>query len=381
MNKYKSLAMALAMAMALSACGNTATKPKEETKEEVKQEETAKDEKETESTADIATLSGDFEGTAKGYGGDINVKVTMENGVITGIDVDQKETGAVGGAGILRIKEEVIAKNTTDLDNVSGATISSAAFLSAVNNAIKEAGANPEDLVAKESKEDRQTEITTDTVVVGAGGAGLSAAIQMAQDGKNVTVVEKAGITGGNSSLASGGMNAAETKLQKEEGIPDTVETFVADTMKGGHDKNNKELVEKMAAESSEAVDWLEELGAPLKQLKFSGGQTEMRTHAPINDEGKSIPVGNYLVQKLTEKAKELGVEIVYDARVEKVLMEDGKAVGVEAAYKDGEKLRVNAGAVIVATGGFGSNQEMVEKYNPDLKGYVSTNAKAFVDT
>lgn len=377
MNKYKSLAMALAMAMALSACGNTATKPKEETKEEVKQEETAKDEKETESTADIATLSGDFEGTAKGYGGDINVKVTMENGVITGIDVDQKETGAVGGAGILRIKEEVIAKNTTDLDNVSGATISSAAFLSAVNNAIKEAGANPEDLVAKESKEDRQTEITTDTVVVGAGGAGLSAAIQMAQDGKNVTVVEKAGITGGNSSLASGGMNAAETKLQKEEGIPDTVETFVADTMKGGHDKNNKELVEKMAAESSEAVDWLEELGAPLKQLKFSGGQTEMRTHAPINDEGKSIPVGNYLVQKLTEKAKELGVEIVYDARVEKVLMEDGKAVGVEAAYKDGEKLRVNAGAVIVATGGFGSNQEMVEKYNPDLKGYVSTNAKS----
>ena len=377
MNKYKSSAMALAMAMAFSACGNTATKPKEETKEEVKQEETAKDEKETESTADIATLSGDFEGTAKGYGGDINVKVTMENGVITGIDVDQKETGAVGGAGILRIKEEVIAKNTTDLDNVSGATISSAAFLSAVKNAIKEAGANPEDLVAKESKEDRQTEITTDTVVVGAGGAGLSAAIQMAQDGKNVTVIEKAGITGGNSSLASGGMNAAETKLQKEEGIPDTVETFVADTMKGGHDKNNKELVEKMAAESSEAVDWLEELGAPLKQLKFSGGQTEMRTHAPINDEGKSIPVGNYLVQKLTEKAKELGVEIVYDARVEKVLMEDGKAVGVEAAYKDGEKLKVNAGAVIVATGGFGSNQEMIEKYNPDLKGYVSTNAKS----
>ena len=377
MNKYKSSAMALAMAMAFSACGNTATKPKEETKEEVKQEETAKDEKETESTTDIATLSGDFEGTAKGYGGDVNVKVTMENGVITGIDVDQKETGAVGGAGILRIKEEVIAKNTTDLDNISGATISSAAFLSAVKNARKEAGANPEDLVAKESKEDRQTEITTDTVVVGAGGAGLSAAIQMAQDGKNVTVVEKAGITGGNSSLASGGMNAAETKLQKEEGIPDTVETFVADTMKGGHDKNNKELVEKMAAESSEAVDWLEELGAPLKQLKFSGGQTEMRTHAPINDEGKSIPVGNYLVQKLTEKAKELGVEIVYDARVEKVLMEDGKAVGVEAAYKDGEKLRVNAGAVIVATGGFGSNQEMIEKYNPDLKGYVSTNARS----
>ncbi len=306
MNKYKTLAMALAMAMTFSACGNTATDTKEETKEEVKQEE-VKDEtskEENESTTDLATLTGDYEGTAKGYGGDINVKVSLENGVIKAIDVDQKETEAVGGA-------------------------------------------------------------------------GLSAAIQMAQDGRNVTVIEKAGITGGNSSLASAGMNAAETKLQKEEGVNDTVDLFVEDTMKGGHELNNRDLVEFLAKNSADAVDWLEELGAPLKQLKFAGGQSEMRTHAPINDEGKSIPVGNYLVSKLTAKAKELGVSIVYDARVEKVLMEDGRAVGVEATYKDGEKLTVNAGAVIVATGGFGSNQELVEKYNPELKGYVSTNANS----
>ena len=379
MNKYKTLAMALAMAMAFSACGNTATDTKEETKEEVKQEE-VKDEtskEENESTTDLATLTGDYEGTAKGYGGDINVKVSLENGEIKAIDVDQKETEAVGGAGLARIKDMVIAQNTTDLDYISGATISSAAFLSAVNDAIEKAGANPADLVAKEDKEGKETEITTDTVIVGAGGAGLSAAIQMAQDGRNVTVIEKAGITGGNSSLASAGMNAAETKLQKEEGVNDTVDLFVEDTMKGGHELNNRDLVEFLAENSADAVDWLEELGAPLKQLKFSGGQSEMRTHAPINDEGKSIPVGNYLVSKLTAKAKELGVSIVYDARVEKVLMEDGRAVGVEATYKDGEKLTVNAGAVIVATGGFGSNQEMVEKYNPELKGYVSTNAKS----
>ena len=383
MNKYKSLAMALAMGLAFSACGNTATVEKEETKEEVKQEEVKEEsieetsEEGKESTTDLGSLSGEYQGSAKGYAGDINVKVTMENGEITAIDVEENESSAVGGAGIERIKDQVIAQNTTDLDNISGATISSAAFLSAVNNALEEAGANPEDLVAKESKEGRETEITTDTVIVGAGGAGLSAAIQMAQDGRNVTVIEKAGITGGNSSLASAGMNAAESKLQKEEGVPDTVELFVEDTMKGGHELNKKELVEVLAQNSAEAVDWLEELGAPLKQLKFAGGQTEMRTHAPINDEGKSIPVGNYLVEKLTSKAKELGVSIVYDARVEKVLMEDGKAVGVEASYKDGEKLTVNAGAVIVSTGGFGSNQDMVVKYNKDLEGYVSTNAKS----
>lgn len=382
MNKYKSIAMALVMTMALASCGNTATKTKEGIKEEVKQdevkqEETTDEEKEVENTTDLAALDGEFEGSAKGYGGDINVKVTMDKGVITAIDVEENETGAVGGAGIERIKEQVIAQNTTDLDNISGATISSAAFLSAVNNAIKEVGADPARLVAKEDKIGRESEITTDTVIVGAGGAGLSAAIQMAQDGRNVTVIEKAGITGGNSSLASAGMNAAETRLQKEEGVNDSVELFVEDTMKGGHNINNKDLVEILAKNSSDAVDWLEELGAPLRQLKFAGGQTEMRTHAPINDVGKSIPVGDYLVQKLTEKAKELGVSIVYDARVEKVLMDDGKAVGVEASYKDGEKLKVNAGAVIVATGGFGSNQDMVVKYNKDLEGYVSTNAKS----
>lgn len=372
MNKFKTMSLALAMALSLAACGQ---KPKEDAgKEEAKETKT---EAPAEEAKDLSSISGTYEGSAKGYGGDINVKVSLDKGVITGIEVDQKETSSVGGAGIERIKDEVLAQNTTKLDNISGATISSAAFLSAVNKAIEAAGIKAEDLVAKKEDKARDTEITTDTVIVGAGGAGLSAAIQMAQDGKNVTIVEKAGITGGNSSLASGGMNAAETKLQKEQGIPDTVELFVEDTMKGGHDINNKELVTKMAKESSAAVDWLEELGAPLKQLKFSGGQTQMRTHAPVNDEGKSIPVGSYLVSKLTAKAKELGVNIVYDAKVEKIIMEDGKAAGVEATYSDGEKLKVKAGAVIVASGGFGANKELVEKYNPDLKGYVSTNAKS----
>lgn len=381
MNKFKSIAMVLAMAISFSACANTATQDKEETKGEVKTEQKVesneKSEEKPEKSSDLASLTGEYVGSARGYGGDIKVKVSLENGEIKDITTEEGETEAVGGVGIERIKGQVIAQNTTDLDNISGATVSSAAFLSAVSNAIEQAGADPADLAKKESTEGRETEITTDTVIVGAGGAGLSSAIQMAQDGRNVTVIEKAGITGGNSSLASAGMNAAKSKLQKEEGVNDTVDLFIEDTMKGGHDLNKKDLVEKLASESAEAVDWLEELGAPLKQLKFAGGQSEMRTHAPINDEGKSIPVGNYLVSKLTEKAKELGVSLVYDARVEKVLMEDGKAVGVEASYKDGEKLTVNAGAVIVASGGFGSNQDMVVKYNKDLEGYVSTNAKS----
>lgn len=383
MNKIKKAAAVLALALSFTACANTATPTKEETKEvktegveETTKEDTSDKENTSEEKSDISSISGEYEGSATGYGGEIKVEVSLEKGEIKDIKVDEDETESVGGQGIERMREKVLAQNTTDLDNITGATISSAAFMSAVEDALESAGISPEDLDKKEDKEARETEITTDTVIVGAGGAGLSAAIQLAEEGRNVTVIEKAGITGGNSSLASGGMNAAETKLQEKEGIPDTVELFVEDTMKGGHEKNNRDLVEKMASESADAIDWLEEQGAIFDQLKFSGGQTEMRTHAPTNDEGKSIPVGSYLVSKLTEKAKEMGVNIFYDAKVDKIIMDNGMATGLEAEYSDGERLKVYSGAVIVASGGFGSNMDMIKEFNPELDGYVSTNAK-----
>ncbi|MCI5972274.1 MAG: flavocytochrome c [Anaerococcus sp.] len=372
--KAKKLFASLSLILALTSCASQSPKTTDETKEDVKTEESAS--KESKEDSNIEEISGTYEGSAKGYGGDIKVKVTLDKGEITDIETEESETKSVGSAGIERVKEEIIAKNSTDVDRTTGATISSAAFISAVNEALLTAGIDSDKLVAKEIEDDFKTPIETDVVVVGSGGAGLSAAIQLAQDGKNVTVVEKAGITGGNSSLASGGMNASETKLQEKEGIPDTNELFFEDTMKGGHDINNPDLVRKMVDSSSEAIDWLEDNGAPLTQLKFSGGQSEMRTHAPVNDEGKSIPVGSYLVDKLTTKAKELGVDIIYDARVKEILMEDGKAKGVLAETNKGN-LTVNAKAVIVASGGFGANMDMVVEYKPELEGYVSTNAKS----
>lgn len=367
--KAKNLFAGLALVLALTSCGSNPTDTKEENKEEVKTEETSK-------AKDVSKVSGTYEGKATGYGGDINVKVTLDKGVITDIETEENETVSVGSQGIERVKDLVLARNSTDVDRATGATISSAAFLSAVEEALLTAGIDADSLEAKDIEDDFKTPVDTEVVVVGAGGAGLSAAIQLAQDGKEVTVVEKAGITGGNSSLASGGMNASETKLQEKEGVADTNDLFFEDTMKGGHEINNPDLVRKMVDSSRDAIDWLEDLGAPLTQLKFSGGQTEMRTHAPVNEEGKSIPVGSYLVDKLTKKAKELGVNFIYDAKANEIIMEDGVAKGVVCETKNGD-LTVNAGAVIVASGGFGSNMDMVVKYKPELEGYVSTNAKS----
>lgn len=373
MKKYLSIPLLLALGLSLGACDSSKDGKLSENNSSTTEttEEASEDKK-----VDYTEISGNYSGKATGYASDINVDVTIEDGEIKDITADQKETAAVGAQAIDKLKDKVISQNITDLDTVSGATISSAAYLSAINKALESAGIEADKLASKDAEEDIKTSYDTDVVIVGAGGAGLSSAIELAQNGEKVLVVEKAGISGGNTSYASAGMNAAETKLQAEKNVPDTVELFIKDTMEGGKNLNKEELVEILASQSSDAIDWLEENDVKFNQLKFSGGQSEMRTHAPTDEEGNSIPVGSYLVDKLTKKAIEDGVEIIYDTEVDEILMEDGRAVGVKGKNDD-QEITVNANAVIVASGGFGANMDRITEYRPDLEGYVSTNAKS----
>ncbi|WP_297280768.1 flavocytochrome c [uncultured Anaerococcus sp.] len=373
MKKYLSIPLLLSLGLSLGACDSSKDAKLSENNSATTEttEEASEDKK-----VDYTEISGNYSGKATGYASDINVDVTIEDGEIKDITADQKETAAVGAQAIDKLRDKVISQNTTDLDTVSGATISSAAYLSAINKALESAGIEADKLASKDAEEDIKTSYDTDVVIVGAGGAGLSSAIELAQNGEKVLVVEKAGISGGNTSYASAGMNAAETKLQAEKNVPDTVELFIKDTMEGGKNLNKEELVEILASQSSDAIDWLEENDVKFNQLKLSGGQSEMRTHAPTDEEGNSIPVGSYLVDKLTKKAIEEGVDIIYDTEVDEILMEDGRAVGVKGKNDD-QEITVNANAVIVASGGFGANMDRITEYRPDLEGYVSTNAKS----
>lgn len=316
------------------------------------------------------------EGTAQGYGGEVKVTVTIEGKDITKVEVvSDDETPTIGGAAVVQLKEKIEQSNSTDIELVSGATITSEAVLKATDEAIKQTGIDPSTLDKKEVEgEALELNQKADIVIVGAGGAGLTAGIKASEAGKSVIIVEKAGNTGGNTNRATGGMNAAETKYQKEAGIKDTVEQFVEDTMKGGHDLNNPELVKKMAESSSDAIDWLDSIGAPLSNVGLAGGATNPRSHRPVDDDNKIIPVGTFLVEKLTKKAMDSGVKIIYNARVDEILMDGDKVDGVTAQTKEG-KLTVNAKAVIVASGGFGGSDELVSKFRPELQGYVSTNA------
>ena len=140
--------------------------------------------------------------------------------------------------------------------------------------------------------------------------------------------------------------------------------------MIGGKAINDLDLVTTLAERSADAIDWLDSIGASLHSVEAFGGASVRRIHRPVSPEGKILSVGSYLVPILEQGCIDNGVDIIFNAPVTKILMQDGKAVGVKA-----EGYTVNAQAVVLATGGFGANLEMVAQLKPELKGFVTTNA------
>lgn len=213
---------------------------------------------------------------------------------------------------------------------------------------------------------------SADVVVIGAGGAGLSAAIQAKQDGaKNVVVLEKMPMVGGNTNRATGGLNAAGTKQQAVKGIQDTPEVMFKDTMEGGHQKNNPELVKKLSEEAKNSVAWLTDLGADLNDVGRLAGATNYRAHRPTG----GAPVGAEVVKTLDKAAKDEKIDVRLWNKADEIMLDkEGKVSGVKATNKEGKEYVINTKAVVVAGGGFGANQEMVVKYKPELKGFSTTN-------
>ena len=326
--------------------------------------------------ADTLFIAGQYEETAKGFGGDVTVTITVSESEITDVTVvGDAETPALGGVAIQTLPEEILKAQTPNVDVLSGATVTSNAIITAATKALEAAGADIAYLdankrVAAEDGAKEEKTLETEIVIVGAGGAGMAAAIMAHQAGKQFVILEKMPYVGGNTTKATGGMNAAETHYQKEQGIQDSVELFISDTMTGGHNLNDPELVRTMAENSAGAIEWLDSIGADLPKISFSGGASTNRIHAPADGSA----VGNYLVDKFSEKLKELGVEVMLNTKATELIVEDGKIAGVKAEGKDAN-YTIKAKAVILATGGFGANEDMYTQYRPDLKGTVTTNA------
>ncbi|MCR5161843.1 MAG: flavocytochrome c, partial [Lachnospiraceae bacterium] len=318
--------------------------------------------------------------TAKGVGqgidGDVVVEVEADATTIYSVTVvEQNETPGIGSVACETLPGAMVEANSILVDGVAGATVTSNAIKDAVREALASAGLDAsafevEQEAAEEPAEKEEVTLDCDVVIVGAGGAGLTAAVRAKQEGADVLVLEKMAMVGGNSLKASGGMNCAGTKFQEALDITDSgVEEFIEDTMNGGHQLNDLALVTTMAENSSEAVDWLESIGAPLPKVAATGGTTHKYLHSP--EDGS--PVGTYLIEKLSAEAEKQGIEIMLNTKATEILMDEGQAVGV-MAEDNGHVYTVNAGAVIIATGGFGSNFEMMCSYDESLANAVTTN-------
>ena len=375
------------------------------------------------STSSDAGVSGDFTGTAKGFGGDVSVTLTLTDGAITGCTAEGKEeTQGVGSEAIAKMPGAIAESGSIAVDGVSGATVTSTAIKEAAAAALTAAGLNPDDYktaVEKDAAAEDST-VDADVVVVGAGGAGMTAAITAAAEGKSVVILESQSMVGGNSVRATGGMNAGKTVYQDENefgesagvektlktaaekyadnetitalaktvseqwaayqanptGYFDSVELMELDTMIGGKGINDPELVETLCANSADAIDWLDEHGITLHNVSSFGGASVKRIHRPVNAEGKTVSVGSYMIPLLQENCEKAGVKMMLDTTATEILTDaNGAAVGVKATGASGETVTVNAKAVVLATGGFGANLDMVVKYKPELKGFMTTNA------
>lgn len=375
--------------------------------------------------AEAGTYTGVGDSEIGGKGA-IEVSVTVdENGVVTDIQVTKNgDTAGISDAAVEAMPGRIMAAQSANVDGVSGATMTSEAIKMAVLDAVTAAGLDTvkwSTYVATEAAKADDATYNTDIVIIGAGGAGMTAALTAAEKGADVIILESQAAVGGNSVRATGGMNAADTPAQDENefgesagvektlktarttyadnvtitklaeevekqwadyqanpvGYFDSDELMELDTMIGGKGINNPELVEELADESADGVEWLKKYGINLTSVGSFGGASVKRIHRPVNAEGKTIAVGSYMIPLLEKACEENDkISIQLETTATTILTdENGKAVGVKAVGATGNEVTVNAKAVILATGGFGANLDMVAELVPALKGFMTTNA------
>lgn len=310
------------------------------------------------------------QGTGVGKHGDVTVAVTFDSGKIKDIKIVKQQENPVLAAKVFTdLKQHVIDTNSVQLDAISGATFSSKGFLDAVADAAKKAGVTLSKANKKAIKKVVKTlpkESTYDVVVIGAGGAGFSAAIEAKNAGANVVLLEKMPAVGGNSLISGAEMNAAKNWVQPKLGInDDSPELHAEDTYKGGDMKGDMNVIKVMTHNALDAAKWCRDyLGVRFEDdnLFFFGGHSRKRALIPVGHTGTEF------ITKFQAKADELGIPVITNMKAEELIKDkSGRVVGVKATM-NGASYTFNAkGGVVLATGGFGANPEMVKKYNPKI--------------
>ena len=357
-----------------------------------------------------AAMAETFEGVGKGFGGEIKVAATVEGGKLTAVEVlSHGETAGISDPAFAKIPAAIIENQTVAVDTVAGCTFSSNGLIEAVTAAWVASGANLEDIskavAAEETAKELETK-TADVVIVGAGGAGMTAAVEVLRAGGSVLVVDKMAAVGGNTIAAGSALNAAGTDIQKagtmaasgidavEEKLAlepvdeymarwqesvrkdldaykasgsnqvfDTVDLHKLQTYVDGDYVAKPELIEILGNGAPQAIKYLEELGTVWDPaITTAVGATWPRSHQPSRSFGGA---GSDFVLPQYEFVKANGGEVVLEHKVEELIMEDGRVVGAKGLASDGTPFEYRANkSVILATGGFGANVEMRQRFN-----------------
>ena len=205
-------------------------------------------------------------------------------------------------------------------------------------------------------------ELTTQIVVIAAGPSGLSAAVQAAEDGASVIVIEKAANIGGAANMGMGPLGIG-TKYQKQQMIDITVEKAFNMFMEYTHYQTDARLIKKYFEMSADTIEWLEDFGVEFEGAFKYFPKSEATWHIVKTGESIGPRAASYMTKALYEKALELGVTVLLDTTAKKIEKQDEKVSAVFATNKDGEEIKINCNAAIVCTGGAGANPEMIKEY------------------
>lgn len=319
------------------------------------------------------TYTGEGQGLSK-----IKVEVTVTEDKITDIKVvEHNETPGVGDVALEQIPAEIIEYQSLGVDIVAGATMSSNGIIEAITQALEKAGADIAALKKVPAKTVTKTgetiEKETDVVVIGAGGAGLAAAVSAHQNGAEVIVLEKMPKVGGNTIISGAAYNAVDPKRQQLQGIEDSVDKHFQQTYEGGDKLGKPELIRILVENAYPALEWLESMGMEFTDEVFTVlGGLWPRAHKPVE------PLGTgYIKTYMNYIDNNSGIEVLLNTRATELIKENDRVVGVKAETPEGNLIVRARNGVVLATGGFSANVEMREEYNkiwPSLKNLKTTN-------
>lgn len=318
------------------------------------------------STFIFATGTVTTSGTGDGFSGKIKVDVVTNGEKIEDIKiVSNSETSHIISRAFPILKERILKAQSPIVDSVSGASYTSFGVKKAVAEALK---ANGKDFgrirfntKAPEQPVANLETVNTDLVIIGGGPAGLAAAISAREAGlKNIILIEKLDILSGNGKYDMNFYDLINSKAQKANGINDSVEALIADN------SNPLDTPERIRAQAEGAFvldKWLRSFGV---NLNYNYGK---RGHMAEAD----AYAGAHIQDGMEKKVKELGIDVRTGTKGLDLIMKDGKAVGVKVQNRN-NFYDINAKAVILATGGFSANKELLKKYVPGSEVFQTSN-------